>query len=621
MQTSESPVRAMTVSDPRAAFPARPGRRDRLHARLAGVGRSPKALRFAPAPLWTGDGAAARRLAAGRLLLAGALVEAPGESPFDQAPPTAPWEDALHGFDWLDDLAAAPDAGTREALTSWVHDWIRRFGAGDGPGWRSDLTGRRLTRLACHAPRLLEAATPAERRALLAAIGRQTRFLRRRWRSAPAGLPRFQAAAGLAFGGLAAKGADGGATREGIAALGREAERRIGDDGGLPSRSPEDVVETFAILTWAARSLDEAGATPAPAHVDALPRLAAAIRALRHGDGTMARFHGGGGGAPERIDRALAASGVRPGARIHETMGHHRLATARTTVFFDGGDTAERGAGRAAAASLHASLFCFEASIGGRPAIVSCGPGARFGEAWRQAARATAAHSGLTIDGTSSASITGAAGTLRAPGRTSCVREEDEDGARLIAEHDGYLKSHGLIHHRRISLSGDGRELRGEDHVAAEGPGPRAAFDRASDAAGADGAAGTNGTDGTKGPGVPYTIRFHLHPSIEAAIFLAGSAVRLTPPSGDVWTMRQLGGALTIEESVYLDEESLGPRATKQIVVRARATGYRSQVKWAFRRAAPDRPTGAAVPGGGQGGVRLDRTGNRAEDRAVSDES
>jgi uncharacterized heparinase superfamily protein len=159
----------------------------------------------------------------------------------------------------------------------------------------------------------------------------------------------------------------------------------------------------------------------------------------------------------------------------------------------------------------------------------------------------------------------------------SCVREEDANGVRLIASHDGWLRTHGLVHHRRISLSADGTDLRGDDRVIAEGPGPSALFAQA--AAIED------------RMGVPFTIRFHLHPDVEADVFLAGGAVRLRPPSGDLWVMRQLGGELRIEDSVYLDEKRIAPRATKQIVVRAVATNYRGQVKWAFRRAEADRPT------------------------------
>ena len=563
----------MIKSKARDGAIARPNSGDRWAARIARFGRAPKAVVTSPEPLWTGDAASARRLASGLFLFGGALVEAkPGESPWDQTAPTRAWEDALHGFDWLDDLVAASEAETRDALKLWLFDWIDRYGGGAGPGWRPDITGRRLTRWICHAIVLLNGAGPERSRAFFRAIGRQTRYLRRRWKSAPPGLPRFQAAAGLIYAGLALESAGGATIREGAAALGREAAEAIGPDGGLQSRNPEHLVEVFSILVWARQSLEDAGEAVDAAHVSALERLSGAIRALRHGDGRLSRFHGGGDGDPEKIDRALAVSGIRPQGRVHETMGFHRIASGGTLVLFDGGSTPKGHW----ATTLHASAFCFEASVGRCQMVVNCGPGACFGDEWRRASRATAAHSGLTIDNMSSARLTKGDGLFGGVANVSCVREEDANVVRLIAEHDGYLKTHGLTHRRRISLSPDGGDLRGEDRVLAEGPGPQSLFEQVAGAG-----------------AIPFTIRFHLHPDIQADVFLAGGAVRLKTADGDLWVMRQLGGALTIEDSVYLDESRLAPRATKQIVVRAEAKDYRGEVKWAFRRAEADRPRAA----------------------------
>ncbi|MEM7546799.1 MAG: heparinase II/III family protein [Pseudomonadota bacterium] len=563
----------MTMPKRPASAASRPSRGDRFHARMAGLGPDPKAIVTSPEPLWTGDAAAARRLAAGLFLFGGAMVEARGESPWDQPPPTQPWEEALHAFEWLDDMVAASDERSRAVLGGWLHEWVTRYGRGAGPGWRPDIAGKRLTRWICHAPTLLSGAGPDRSRAFFSTIGRQTRFLKRRWRSAPEGLPRFQAAAGLIYAGLAVEGSGGTTIRDGIAALDKECARSVAGDGGLPSRNPEHLVEVFSILVWAQRSLEEYDLKAGREHQAALPRLAAAIRALRLGDGTLTRFHGGGSGNPERIDRALAASGLRPSSRIYETMGFHRLGSARTGLIFDAGVRANGHA----ATTAHASAFCFEVSIGPHPMIVNCGPGARFGEEWQRASRATAAHSGLTIDNVSSARFNQNDLLVKGAANISCVREEDATGVRLIASHDGWIRTHGLVHHRRISLTGDGTDLRGEDRVIAEGPGPAAAFDQAA------------GVENRMG--IPFTIRFHLHPDVEADIFLAGGAVRLRAPSGDTWVMRQLGGDLKIEDSVYLDEARVAPRATKQIVVRSMATNYRGQVKWAFRRAEAERPT------------------------------
>ena len=71
---------------------------------------------------------------------------------------------------------------------------------------------------------------------------------------------------------------------------------------------------------------------------DAKQRLAESFEtALRHADGGLARFHGGGRGVEGRLDQALAASGVKPVSTVRHAlaMGFARMAEARTTVIVD----------------------------------------------------------------------------------------------------------------------------------------------------------------------------------------------------------------------------------------------------------------------------------------------
>ncbi|MEX2520190.1 MAG: hypothetical protein WD969_12770, partial [Paracoccaceae bacterium] len=121
----------MTTNTTRQHFAPMIDVRGRLHVFLAAFGPAAKAPAMAQEPLWTGDSARARKLGAGLIRLGGATVTAqPGASPWDLIAPTQAWEDALHGFEWLDDFAATSDGETRTRLSAWLFDWIDRFGAG-----------------------------------------------------------------------------------------------------------------------------------------------------------------------------------------------------------------------------------------------------------------------------------------------------------------------------------------------------------------------------------------------------------------------------------------------------------------------------------------------------------
>lgn len=138
-----------------------------------------------------------------------------------------------------------------------------------------------------------------------------------------------------------------------------------------------------------------------PSLAKRIEAMAPVLRTLRHADGSLARFHGGGRGAPGMLDTALALSGQRAQAPTDRAMGYARLSHGRTTLLLDAAPPAEGPLSIAA----HASTLAFELTSGRRPLIVNCGSGRTFGDRWRRAGRATQSHSTLTLDGTSSARL------------------------------------------------------------------------------------------------------------------------------------------------------------------------------------------------------------------------
>ena len=70
-------------------------------------------------------------------------------------------------------------------------------------------------------------------------------------------------------------------------------------------------------------------------HLAAIERIAPTLRTLRHSDGGLARFHGGGRGAEGWLDHALASSGVRGAQPDGLSMGYARLSAGRTSVIID----------------------------------------------------------------------------------------------------------------------------------------------------------------------------------------------------------------------------------------------------------------------------------------------
>jgi uncharacterized heparinase superfamily protein len=547
----------------------------RLQARRAGFYKPATGFVSQPEPRSIGSFAKGRQLAAGNIMLAGHLIEAPNAMLWDIDPPDLMFAQDAHGFAWLDDLAAAGDMNARKLAQDWVFGWIERYDTGRGAGWLPDLTGRRLIRWIHHALFILQGRTPEESERFFRALGRQTIFLAKRWSATTHGLPRFEALTGLIYAGLSLTGMEQyvqPATR----ALARECRSQIDETGGIPTRNPEELLEVFTLLTWLATALKEAGWNPAESHQKALRRTAPTLRTLRHSDGGLARFHGGGRGLDGRLDHALLQSGNRDMNSDGLAMGFARLSSGRTSIIVD----AEIPPQGRAAVNAHASTLAFEMTSGRRAVIVNCGSGDTFGEDWRSAGRATPSHSSLYIEGQSSARLgrkLSYGGIVRevlveGPKQVPIEMTHGLDAISFNGAHDGYVTKYGLTHVRELQLSLDGRELSGEDILIAIEERHKKTFDRALEA-------------GTL-EGIYTQIKFHLHPEVDANLDLGGNAVSLALKSGEVWVFRHDGVAeLSVEPSVYLERGRLQPRATKQIVLSRRVMEYGTRTRWSLAKA------------------------------------
>ena len=545
---------------------------NRAHARASGRAKAVTAFVSQPEPRTIGLFARGRQLVAGNFLFAGQLIEDPEASIWALGAKSPRFLEEIHGFAWLDDLAAVGDAAARARAQDWTLDWIARFGRGSGPGWTPELTGRRLIRWINHAIFLIHGREKEQSDAFYRSLAQQTIFLGRRWPATRPGLPRFEALTGLIYAGLSLEGMEAHVVPA-VKALSRECAGQVDDQGGIPTRNPEELLEVFTLLTWAALALDEAGRPVPVPHFEAIERIAPTLRTLRHADGSLARFHGGGRGLEGRLDNALAQSGVKGRTPDGLSMGFARLSAGRTSVIVD---AAPPPKGRASL-DAHASTLAFELTSGRRPVVVNCGSGANFGEEWRRAGRATPSHSTLCIEGFSSARLGGSNGAKSdllsdVPMRVPVEMSQAPDGIRFQGGHDGWVKTHGLTHARTLELTFDGRGMVGEDLLVCLEEPDRKRFE-------------IHQEDALE-PGILFQIRFHLHPEVDANVDMGGASVSLALKSGELWMLRSDSGVtMSLEPSVYLEKGRLKPRATRQIVLTGRALEPATRIRWSLAKA------------------------------------
>ncbi|MBR9863447.1 MAG: heparinase [Rhodobacteraceae bacterium] len=550
--------------------------RDYLSLRMARFAPPAKAFKSQPDPRSYGLATRGLQVLAGNHLVQGDVIEQGKGILWGAALDDPDAAAELHGFNWLDDVVAVDTPEARKQAQLWLFDWIDRFGGGRGSGWAPDVTGRRVVRWINHAILILHQAEPAQSRAYFAALGHQSRFLMKRWKSAHAGLPRFEALTGLVYCGLALEGQDH-VLKPALRALGRECQREIAEDGGIASRNPEELVEIFTLLSSVNQTVSADGDYINPEIIRALQRMAPAIRALRVGDGTMARFHGGDAGHPDRIDQALADAGIGSPAREGGAMGFARLAAGGTVVLMDSAKLPVTGAPDRA----HASTLAIEMYSGKLPVLVSMGSARGFSANLHSAARATAAHSAVTVAGTSLARFAGSGFVRRiygqqlidAPRKITLERDNNQYGQAVLCSHDGYVPSFGLIHSREIAVLHSGAEVQGHDRIFARSPVEQSRFETAA-------------ADMGQNREIPFAAHFRLHPDARVDLDMADTAASITLPNEEVWLLRAGGLKQTLHDTLYFEQGRLAPRATKEVVVTSAVVEYEGVIRWTLSRPA-----------------------------------
>ena len=174
--------------------------------------------------------------------------------------------------------------------------------------------------------------------------------------------------------------------------LPQEIARQVLPDGCHVERSPAAHLAALQDLTEIRALLQAAQAQPPAALAPAIERMAPALRALRHGDGGLVLFNGA-----KEEQAGPDRSGADPG---RAAAGAHRRAARRAaSIACRPGAACCHGLRRAASGRdrphAHAGTLSMELSVGRERLIVNCGAMPVAGREWRDATRATAAHSTL----------------------------------------------------------------------------------------------------------------------------------------------------------------------------------------------------------------------------------
>ncbi len=523
-------------------------------------GRHPLKLLVAPTDPIIGDKAYGEAMVEGAIARWSHMIPLK-DCDFGESCPSARLRDHVQSFDWLRDLSALGDrtksVPIAEHLTRrWVENFAEKISQ---PAWRADLWGLRILNWASHAPLILASPDLVYRSAVLNAMARGARYLDRAADRAPIGVARVNALSGLVAAGLLMPG---GEPRRisGEAALKRALSAAFFPDGGSACRCPLNLTTIIGTLSMLANVYEARKISLPDFLIDYLGKAVPALQSVIMGDGALGSWQGGSAVTAREVEAVIAASGVRsrPLRQVRD-WGYQRLHAGNTILILD---SAPPPVSRVAMAGC-ASTLAFELSDGKDRLIVNCGGSRMMGKSIPAALavglRTTAAHSTLTLGDANSTAVQSNGQLGKGVDEIELDREETASFSRIISSHDGYARRFGLVHKRSIALSADGREIRCDDVLM-----PAKSVRKAEQTS--------------------FAIRFHLGASVEASATADGFGALLRIDGGPLWQFRATGGAVTLDESIWVDGEGRLYN-TQQVVVSGEAPPGGASISWVLKRA------------------------------------
>lgn len=146
-----------------------------------------------------------------------------------------------------------------------------------------------------------------------------------------------------------------------------------------------------------------------------------------------------------------------------------------------------------------------------------------------------------------------------------CRRHETDGAGWLELSHDGWARTFGLTHERRLYLDRDIDELRGEDQLVVAAPGALRPQKRP----------------------VFLIVRFQLHPEVKASLALDHQSILLQPrgaKGSGGWWLRNDAPDVSLEPAVRLVDGR--PHHTSQIVLRCLlGRSVTARIRWKLSHA------------------------------------
>lgn len=507
-----------------------------------------------------------KSLVDGVLVFAGVAFEIDVDSPWLIEAPSKEVELYLHGFSWLNDLSAYGNSKARKLALKWVGQWNSNNKFGKRTGWDADTTALRSINFLRNLD-FLKFGSAVIDPICFTTLRRQYFFLSVTVNNFGPGIKKLSILYAMF---LLAK-AYGFSRRRQQKILKRFCKvlmRFVDLEGQILNRNPEVLLECFIMINEIL-NMPKASLKYTQQNFEILKKrkqlITPVLRGLRLGNGLLTRSHGGDTSSLDLIDRYLTDSDVKTKPLSVKLLGFERITAGRLILIVDCAVPAYGIIGD----NSHASCLSFELSSGQRPIFVNCGPGGRFGNAFKHFCRSTQAHNSCTLGDYSQSQFKfiskekqWSKEVICNGPKSVCVdRYKTMEATWLDLSQDCYEKEYGYLHYRKLLVLNSGRVFTGTDVFE---------FSQRK-------------KNQVKKVDNFYSY-FHLHPEVEVWDHPRLQTIILRLKNGEHWIFEIDLGQVNVEESTFINSFKAYPENTKRIVIKSSTLLNKTQVKWSLRR-------------------------------------
>ena len=513
-----------------------------------------------------GNATIGKKLSHGQYIFSGVQFDLDVDNPWLIEPPSPDVERDLYGFFWLNDLASCGNSKARHCAREWIKKWCSYNSRYKRSGWKADITALRCINLLRNWSFVNENLTNNSE-LYVKYLWQQFKYLVFMVRIYPNGLKKIKVTYAL-FLLAAAFDIPTRKKKKFLKQLSKALLKVVSLDGKISSRNPEEFLECFIMLMEILKvnkSENFLNRREYNVLYELKMIMAPILRGLRLGNGSLTRTHGGDVGSSELIDKYLVKSNVKAPAALNNILGFERITAGRLVLIVDCAPPDFS----IDADNPHASCLSFELSSGQRPIFINCGPGGRFGSAFKRYCQSTQAHNSCTLGDISQSEYEFISRQKRWPKETikygpknvTVSRDKTLEATWLDLCHDSYQKKYGYLHKRKLLVLNCGKVFTGTDtfEISKEKDNKLKEIDK-------------------------FYAHFQLHPDVELWDHPRLQTIILRLKNGEHWIFESDLGAISIEESTFINSHLSNPQNTKRIVIKSSTLLNKTEIKWSLRR-------------------------------------